>query len=139
MCILYRTERGGEAPPITAIQSTQAHSEFLTTSISKQKPRLHKNYLCPLVNYSLVLPSEGVYSQETFVSTVRRLVSLVATNYTRLWLVALLGVGEGATKSGATKWLSLDGTEAAKFQPLLRFLKIIIFILSQNFKVKKTR
>ena len=41
---------GGEAPPITAIQNTQAHSEFLTTSIPKQKPRLHKNYLDPLVN-----------------------------------------------------------------------------------------
>ena len=36
---------------MTAIQNTQAHSEFLTTSIPKQKPRLHKNYLSPLVNY----------------------------------------------------------------------------------------
>ena len=35
---LYRTYTGGEAPPITAIQNTQAPSEFLTTSISKQKP-----------------------------------------------------------------------------------------------------
>ena len=41
---------GGEAPPVTTIQNTQAPSEFLTTSIPKQKPRLHKNYLDPLVN-----------------------------------------------------------------------------------------
>ena len=41
---------GGRSPPITAIQNTKAHSEFLTTSIPKQKPRLHKNYLDPLVN-----------------------------------------------------------------------------------------
>ena len=41
---------GRSPPPITAIQNTQAHSEFLTTSIPKQKPRLHKNYLDPLVN-----------------------------------------------------------------------------------------
>ena len=35
--------KGGRSPPpITAIQNTQAHSEFLTTSIPKQKPRLHK-------------------------------------------------------------------------------------------------
>ena len=31
---------GGEAPPITAIQNTQAPSEFLTTSVPKQKPEL---------------------------------------------------------------------------------------------------
>ena len=36
---------GGRSPPITAIQNTQAHSEFLTTSIPKQKPRLHKKLL----------------------------------------------------------------------------------------------
>ena len=35
---MYRTYTGGEAPPITAIQNTQAPSEFLTTSIPKQKP-----------------------------------------------------------------------------------------------------
>ena len=29
---------GGRSPPITAIQNTQAPSEFLTTSILKQKP-----------------------------------------------------------------------------------------------------
>ena len=30
LCILYRTYTGGEAPPITAIQNTQAPPEFLT-------------------------------------------------------------------------------------------------------------
>ena len=30
--------RGGEDPPITAIKDTPAPSEFLTTSIPKQKP-----------------------------------------------------------------------------------------------------
>ena len=29
---------GAKLPPITAIQNTEAHSEFLTTSIPKQKP-----------------------------------------------------------------------------------------------------
>ena len=46
---------GGFAPAIGTVQNTQAHSEFLTTSIPKQKPRLHKNYLSPLVNYPLCL------------------------------------------------------------------------------------
>ena len=31
-------------------KTTQAHSDFLTTSIPKQNPRLHKIYLDPLVN-----------------------------------------------------------------------------------------
>ena len=37
-CILYLTYRGGFAPHVSTVQNTQAHSEFLTTSISKQKP-----------------------------------------------------------------------------------------------------
>ena len=49
---LYWTYTEGKATLITAIQNTQAHSEFLTTSIPKQNPRLHKNYLEPLVNES---------------------------------------------------------------------------------------
>ena len=50
MYILYCSYSGGFAPRISTVQNTQAHSEFLTTSIPKQKPRLHKNYLDPLVN-----------------------------------------------------------------------------------------
>ena len=38
LCMLYHAYTGGEAPPIIAIQNTQAPSEFLTTSIPKQKP-----------------------------------------------------------------------------------------------------
>ena len=41
---------GAKPPLITAIQNTQAPSEFWTTSIPKQNPRLHKIYLDPLVN-----------------------------------------------------------------------------------------
>ena len=43
LCILSRTYTGGEAPPITAIQNTQAPPEFLTlpqiipTALAKQK------------------------------------------------------------------------------------------------------
>ena len=50
LCILYCSYRGGSALRVSTVQNTQAHSEFLTTSIPKQKPRLHKNYLDPLVN-----------------------------------------------------------------------------------------
>ena len=38
---MYHTYTGGEAPPpITAIQNSQAPSEFLATSIPKQKPKI---------------------------------------------------------------------------------------------------
>ena len=38
LCILYCNYRGGFAPRMSAVQNTQAPSEFMTTSISKQKP-----------------------------------------------------------------------------------------------------
>ena len=37
---------GAKPPPITAIQNTQAPSEFLTTSIPKQKPTLDTFNFC---------------------------------------------------------------------------------------------
>ena len=62
---------GAFAPHISTVQNTQAHSEFLTTSIPKQKPRLHKNYLAPLVNYPpcLTFRIEGGLGQPLTIPT----------------------------------------------------------------------
>ena len=68
LCILYRNyHEGGKAPPVTAMQNTQTHSEFLTTSTPKQKPRLHENYLSPLINYPQSTPL-SVQNKKIFTS-----------------------------------------------------------------------
>ena len=61
---MYRTYTGAEAPPITAIQNTQAPSEFLTTSIPKQKPWILLSFAKVKSSYDFCFGIEVVKNSE---------------------------------------------------------------------------
>ena len=69
--------RGGGAPHISTVQNTQAHPEFLTTSIPKQKPRLHKKlvdslgHTHTLNNFSSAICGTSLFSAVVHCVTVQ--------------------------------------------------------------------